>query len=78
MNRYLIKPGLKIKLSDWDPNDTGDFRGGKKDGLAEIAKLNARLETLQEVLYAEHKHKVLIVLQAMDTGGERWRYSACV
>lgn len=70
MNHYLIKPGLKIKLSDWDPNDTGDFKGGKKDGLAEIAKLNAKLEALQEVLYAEHKHKVLIILQAMDTGGK--------
>jgi PPK2 family polyphosphate:nucleotide phosphotransferase len=70
MNRYLIKPSLKIKLSDWDPNDTGDFKGGKKDGLAEIAKLNAKLEALQELLYAEHKHKVLIVLQAMDTGGK--------
>jgi PPK2 family polyphosphate:nucleotide phosphotransferase len=28
------------------------------------------LEELQEMLYAEHKHKVLIVLQAMDTGGK--------
>jgi len=28
------------------------------------------MEELQELLYAEHKHKVLIVLQAMDTGGK--------
>jgi len=33
-------------------------------------ELNERLEELQELLYAEHKHKVLIVLQAMDTGGK--------
>ena len=25
---------------------------------------------MQELLYAEHKHKVLVVLQAMDTGGK--------
>jgi len=30
----------------------------------------SRLERLQEVLHAEHKHRVLIVLQAMDTGGK--------
>jgi PPK2 family polyphosphate:nucleotide phosphotransferase len=38
--------------------------------LAELEKLNDKLEALQELLFAEHKHKVLIVLQAMDTGGK--------
>lgn len=70
MEQYLVKPSTKIKLSKWDPNDTGDFNGGKDEGLAEIAKLIKKLDELQEVLYAEHKHKVLIVLQAMDTGGK--------
>ncbi len=70
MKQYLIKPEEKVKLSKWDPSETRDFEGGKKDGLAEIAKLNAKLEALQELLFAEHKHKVLIVLQAMDTGGK--------
>ena len=70
MKRFLVKPGDKVKLSDWDPNDTGDFNSGKKEGLAELEKLNRKLEPLQELLYAEHKHKVLVVLQAMDTGGK--------
>lgn len=70
MNNYRIKPSTKVKLSDWDPNDTGDFKGSKEDGLAEIAKLIRELDEMQELLYAEHKHKVLIVLQAMDTGGK--------
>ncbi|MBK8421539.1 hypothetical protein [Candidatus Villigracilis saccharophilus] len=52
-------------------NDTGDFKGGKVEGLALMEKLNARLEMLQEALLAEHKHKVLVILlQAMDTGGK--------
>ena len=71
MNRYLVKPGEKLNLSKWDPNDKGGFKGSKEEGLEEVEKLNARLEELQEVLYAEHRHKVLIVLQAMDTGGSR-------
>ena len=32
--------------------------------------MDKELDALQELLYAEHKHKVLIVLQAMDTGGK--------
>ena len=70
MKQYLVKPGMKVKLSRWDPNETGDFKDGKQAGLTEVEKLNARLETLQELLFAEHKHKVLVVLQAMDTGGK--------
>ena len=70
MKQYLVKPDAKIKLSKWDPNDTGSFKGGKEKGLAQLEKLNGKLEALQELLFAEHKHKVLIVLQAMDTGGK--------
>lgn len=70
MKQFLVKPGTTVNLSEWDPNDTGKFKGGKKAGLAQIEKLNNKLETLQELLYAQHKHKVLIILQAMDTGGK--------
>ena len=70
MKQYFVEPGIRVKLSKWDPDDTGDFKGGKQAGLAEVEKLNKKLEELQELLYAEHKHKVLIVLQAMDTGGK--------
>ena len=70
MKKYLVKPGERVKLSNWDPNGKGDFEGGKEKGRAEVAKLNQRLEALQELLYAEGAHKVLIVLQAVDTGGK--------
>jgi PPK2 family polyphosphate:nucleotide phosphotransferase len=70
VKRFLVKPGTRVELSAWDPNDTGKFKGGKKKGLAQLEKLNDKLESLQELLFAEHKHKVLVVLQAMDTGGK--------
>ena len=70
MKHHFVEPGKKIKLADIDPQDTGDFKSGKEDGLKEIAKLNEKLQELQELLYAEGKHKVLVVLQAMDTGGK--------
>ena len=70
MKQYLVKPEEKVNLSKVDPNETGDFKGGKEKGLVELEKLNDKLEALQELLFAEHKHKLLIVLQAMDTGGK--------
>jgi hypothetical protein len=29
MERYRVKPKTKVDLSKWNPNDTGDFKGGK-------------------------------------------------
>ncbi len=70
MDRYRVKPGEKVKLSEWDPNDHSQFSGSKEAAEAEILKQCKSLGLLQQVLAAEGKHKVLIVLQAMDTAGK--------
>lgn len=70
MKHYLIEPGAKVSLAEHDPNSTGDFKDGKKEGQAALEELNQELQSLQELLYAENKHKILVVLQAMDTGGK--------
>ena len=71
MDRYRVQPGSRLDLSAWDPNDKSVCpKGKKKEGRQRLLELNERLEALQELLYAEHKHKVLVVLQAMDTGGK--------
>ena len=70
MERYRIKPGDWLDLKKYDPEETSAFDGKKEDGLARLQELSAKLEQLQEVLYAEHKKRVLIVFQAMDTGGK--------
>jgi PPK2 family polyphosphate:nucleotide phosphotransferase len=70
MKKYLVKQKEKVALSDWKPDDTSEFEGTKKDGLAALQKLSKRLDQLQELLCAEHAHKVLVVIQAMDTGGK--------
>ena len=70
MDRYRVKPGSRVDLCEWDPNDKSAFPTKKKDGRKRLLELNEQLEELQELLYAEHEHKVLIVLQAMDTGGK--------
>lgn len=70
MREYLVKPGEKVKLAEWDANDSGKFKGDKQQAKVETGKLNQRLQDLQEVLYAEHRHKILVILQGMDTSGK--------
>ena len=70
MERYLIKPGTRVELKKHDPDDTSAFDGDKEDSKEVLADLVQRLNDLQEALYAERKHRVLVVLQAMDTGGK--------
>jgi PPK2 family polyphosphate:nucleotide phosphotransferase len=70
MEQYRIKPGNKVDLGQTDPEDKSGWEGSKKDAEREMAKLCARLDVLQEAMYAESKHRLLIVLQAMDTGGK--------
>lgn len=70
MERYRVKPGSSVKLAQWDPADKSAFAGDKKKGEARLRQQNQQLEARQELLYAEGKQKVLIVLQAMDTGGK--------
>ena len=67
--RPIIANG-KTKLADIDTRSTCSFGGDKAATVAIFAQLNAQLVELQQLLYAEHKHKVLVVLQAMDTGGK--------
>jgi PPK2 family polyphosphate:nucleotide phosphotransferase len=70
MEQYRVKPGSQVDLGQWDPNDKTAFAGDKREGRKALLALNGRLEELQELLYAEHKHRVLVVLQALDTGGK--------
>ncbi len=70
MDKYRIQPGRHIDLAEWDPDDKDGFRGGKEEAESQAEELNQKLGDLQELLYAEHKHKLLIVLQAIDTGGK--------
>ena len=69
MDKYRVKPGTRVRLKDCDPDDTDGYKKG--DGISKkIEKTELAVNQLQELLYAEHKHGLLIVLQAMDTAGK--------
>jgi len=68
-HRHLVEPGRPFRLDQVDPDDTGHFHS-KREAEPEIEKLRCKLIDLQELLFAEGKHSLLIVLQAMDGGGK--------
>ncbi len=73
MKKYLVKPGAKVSLKSWPTDDTGDFKNddaGRAAAEAETEKILGKLDDLQQLLYVDHRHALLIVLQAMDTGGK--------
>lgn len=70
MAKQVLRPKArqKIKLADFDPDYHDDLeRDATKE---ELIKLQERMSNLQEMLYAQSKYALLVVLQAMDGGGK--------
>jgi len=65
----MATPGKKVKLAKWDPEETLGWEKGHKS-KASLEKATGRLDKLQYLLYAEHKHALLVVLQGMDAAGK--------
>lgn len=66
IKRCLVKPGSKLHLKDYDPGDTFGVR--RND--AAFQKRLDRLRELQQLLSADKRYALLIVLQALDAGGK--------
>jgi PPK2 family polyphosphate:nucleotide phosphotransferase len=61
--------GKSVSLKEYDPKDTGSYTS-EEEALPVLAKDLERLAHLQEAFYAEGKRSLLVVLQAIDTGGK--------
>jgi PPK2 family polyphosphate:nucleotide phosphotransferase len=71
LEKYLVEPGSKVDLAKIDSDERELFaKGGKEESWAAFDILQEELMHLQKVLYAQNKHRVLVVMQAMDTGGK--------
>jgi PPK2 family polyphosphate:nucleotide phosphotransferase len=68
-DKFRVQPGDTVKLSAIDPNYHGKH-ANHEDAKLEIAGDGQKLFDLQYLLYAENRRSLLIVLQAMDTGGK--------
>lgn len=59
-----------VHLDGIDPDDTSLAPGGKEETRVASEALAVKLGNLQELLFAGHRHKLLVVLQGMDTSGK--------
>jgi len=69
LGKLKIDDRQNVKLDDFDPDDAS-LANGKSEAVQELDRLAGKLDELQELLFAEQKHKLLIVLQGMDTSGK--------
>jgi PPK2 family polyphosphate:nucleotide phosphotransferase len=84
--RARFRPGATVRLRDQDAGDTPLRDAAASAGLSNLevkqgereltAQIIARIAVCQEMLYAQRKHKVLLVLQGMDTAGKDGTVSA--
>jgi PPK2 family polyphosphate:nucleotide phosphotransferase len=71
LERYWVKPGDRPDLSKIDSNEKSLFTGADKSEFEEqFRELQDQLRDMQKMLYAQNKHRILVVMQAMDTGGK--------
>ena len=70
MTYHQVESGERITLKKIDPDRTHPENLERSDGEREFQLLKEKLVRFQEKLFAESRHKILIVLQAMDTGGK--------
>ncbi|MDH3190270.1 MAG: polyphosphate kinase 2 family protein [Acidimicrobiia bacterium] len=67
---FMIRPGSAVSLADHDPSSKRGFTGGKNEGRKALRDFNRSLAELQTRLWAESTQKLLVVIQAIDTGGK--------
>jgi PPK2 family polyphosphate:nucleotide phosphotransferase len=69
LKRYRVAPGKRFRHGSIDPADHGDF-ANEESAVDDTEAYVGKLDPLQERLYAEGKQSLLIILQALDTGGK--------
>jgi PPK2 family polyphosphate:nucleotide phosphotransferase len=70
LERYRVPADWKGKLSDSDPRDGEALPFPRPETEAATAGDIAEIDRLQELLYAQTKYALLIVLQGPDTSGK--------
>jgi len=67
--RLIAPPGQKIDLRQYDTKYTATL-SSLEEGRARRKENVRKLQKLQEKLYADNKHAVLVIFQAMDAAGK--------
>ncbi len=68
-DRFRVKPGRKVRIKDC-PNRIKPLFASKEEYDESIAEQRKQLADLQDVLYAQDRHALLLIFQAMDAAGK--------
>ncbi|MBI1335523.1 MAG: polyphosphate kinase 2 family protein [Phycisphaera sp.] len=68
VSKLIVKPGSKARLASRPTSLSTRLNKADIQGL--LDKTTQRLDQLQEVMYAEGRQRLLLVLQAMDAAGK--------
>jgi PPK2 family polyphosphate:nucleotide phosphotransferase len=69
IEQLRVEPGTEAGIARRDARDTVGI-GGKKAAARRLQEVVGRLSVLQERLYAESRHSVLLILQGLDASGK--------
>ena len=67
--KFFVDPAEKLRLRKVDPGYKGDHES-EETAKQETERYRVKLAHQQALLYAQRKHSVLVVLQALDAGGK--------
>jgi PPK2 family polyphosphate:nucleotide phosphotransferase len=68
IDKFMVLPGKKVDLADFDTNESLDLV--KEDSDQYLNEFREQIEVLQERMYAEDRQSLLLVFQAMDAAGK--------
>lgn len=70
LNDLCVRPGARFRLANYETDGSAWSPGGKKKTSEAVEPRIARIGELQELLYAGGRHRLLVILQGMDTSGK--------
>ncbi|CAN5850603.1 polyphosphate kinase 2 family protein [soil metagenome] len=70
MTNWIVPEGATVNLSELPTASKQGAPGDKQATKGALAEMTRKISSYQERLWAEQKQSLLVVIQAMDTGGK--------
>jgi len=68
-DRFRVRPGERVRLKKW-PTRVKPFYASKAESQERLSRHVEQLSALQNLLYADDRHALLLIFQAMDAAGK--------
>jgi PPK2 family polyphosphate:nucleotide phosphotransferase len=69
LQEYIVNP-KQFALKNFQPNDKSERSGDKLKDAETLNQLTIEINALQDILHAEGKQKLLLIIQGMDASGK--------